>query len=188
MTNDYFDVLLKMLEGWALKCGERILSNGTKLICPTPHIATEAWLHGMFPPLEIEKIDELENQGGFKLPDDFREFLKRANGTFLFSYTISIWGVRANYSRTGDDAWQPFDLLDHNGKWERPEGSPDSIIYFGSNAHGNNWCFFEFHENSYRIGETSREKFLPIAYWPDFWKWLIENVNELSEAFPLIEG
>ena len=178
---DDFDEPIRILERWATR-GEKLLENGTRLICPTPHIAPQAWLHVLFPPLSDEGVRQLAELSGFDLPDDFRSFLQRSNGARLFS-EISIWGRRRSYVRVGDDAWQPYDLLDHNTASMLPAGSPSTVLYFGGDDRGSNWCYFEGYEGGYRVGETLRNDFSPIQYWPGFSQWLRERIDTYSSLY-----
>ncbi|HKV38495.1 MAG TPA: hypothetical protein VJX67_04715 [Blastocatellia bacterium] len=52
---DRFDELLAIAEKWA-SCGERLLPNGSRLICPTPHVAPEAWFHQIYWPAAEAEI------------------------------------------------------------------------------------------------------------------------------------
>lgn len=177
-----FDEFLEILRRWVPK-GERHLANGAWLICPTPWIAPEAWLHAVFPALSYEDVRELERRSGLKLPDDAHTFLLHANGALIFSYQIAIWGFRKSYERAGDEAWQPYDLLSHNEETMRPDGSPPEVLYFGSDDNGANWCFFDAEGDSYRVGKTLRERFSPVHYWPTFWHWLLERSRSLAGQY-----
>jgi hypothetical protein len=174
-----FDEVVRTMSKWSPK-GEKLLSNGVRLICPTPHVAPEAWLHVHYPPLASKKIEGMEKKLGVPLPNDFKDFLRRANGVQMFSYHISIWGVRKNYARTGDEAWQPYDLVDHNFDIERPDNSPEDVVYFAGADGGDSWCFFEFNGESYRVGKTGRHDFHPGSYWSDFGSWLLDEIRSLE--------
>jgi hypothetical protein len=176
-----FSEIMQTISKWSSK-GEKVLSTGVRLVCPTPHVAPEAWLHVVFPPLAPEKIAETEKKLAAALPEDFKKFLLQANGLALFSYQLDVFGVRETWVRTGDVAWQPFDLVDHNYETERPAGSPAEVIFFGG-VESSDWCFFEFHEGKYRVGKTSREIFRPSAYWKDFASWLLSEISALEKRF-----
>jgi hypothetical protein len=80
-----FDLILQTIQ----KCsheGEKLLSNGVRLICPTRDVAPEAWLHVLYPPLKIKELEELEKRLMIPIPEDFKQFLLQANGATLFSY------------------------------------------------------------------------------------------------------
>jgi hypothetical protein len=177
-----FNEVVRIISKWSPK-GEKILPNGARLICPTPHVAPEAWLHVLFTPLTTEKIEEMEKKLGMQLPNDFKNFLHKTNGLALFSYCIKIWGVRQTMARSGSAAWQPHDLIDHNYESERPNGSPKGIIYFGSTENGSSWCFFEFNKDGYHVGKTNRSNYHPDSYWPDFGSWLLSEMASLEKVF-----
>lgn len=178
----HFDKLVEILQRWTPK-GERQLADGTRLICPTPHVAPEAWLHALFAALREEEVQELERRCGLPLPNDFRSFLLHANGALIFSRQIAIWGLRKSYVRTGDEAWQPFDLPSQNEGAMRPGGSPSELFFFGSEERGASWCFFDAKDASYRVGKTPREHFNPTRYWPSFWHWLLERSESLAAQY-----
>jgi hypothetical protein len=180
---DRLDEVIAIRERWAGR-GERRLENGTKLICPAPHVAPAAWLHALFGPAQESQISSAESKCGIEFPREFRDFLVRTNGLFLFSNSISIWGIRTSYERVGDAAWQPFDIKHHNEPSERPSGSPEALLFFGSMGKGSEWCFFEPADEGHRVGKTAaRGRFSPTAYWPDFWTWLLEQAHWLEGLF-----
>ena len=177
-----FNEVVRLMSRWSPK-GEKVTANGVRLICPTPHVGPEAWLHVLFPPLAPGKVAEMEGRLGLPLPADFKDFLLRANGLMLFTYRVSVWGLRETMSRRGDAAWQPHDLVDLNYETERPDGSPDDVVFFASADDGASWCFFEFAGEGYRIGKTDRHNFTPGAYWPDFGSWLIDEARASEPLF-----
>lgn len=159
--------------------GERKTSSGVWLVCPTPTVAPEAWLHVIYTPLLPEDVSNLETQLGVKFPDDFQKFLLRMNGVKLFSYWTTVFGKRESYKRTGDDSWQPHDIIDHNNQFEVPKGTPLNITYFGTTNNANDWCFFDFNGNECLVGITNRQYFEPKSYYKSFGNWL---ENELAEG------
>ncbi len=177
-----FDEVVATISRWSGN-DDKVLSTGVRLICPTPSVAPEAWLHVLFPPATGEDITTVEEALDVSLPTDFREFLVTANGLRLFSNNISVWGIRQDMSRNGDAAWPPFDLRSHNRKSDRPEGSPSNIVYFGSTGRGQSWSFFDLRDGSYVVGITDRHKYRPEKYWPNFASWLIEQVGTLKVGF-----
>ncbi|MEO6394211.1 MAG: SMI1/KNR4 family protein [Pyrinomonadaceae bacterium] len=183
IDKDIYGEVLHVVEKWT-QLGERHCANGTKLICPTPHVAPKAYLHLLYAPLCSESICELENEFELPLPESFRSLLGHSNGLDLFSGFLSIWGVRISWARVGDDGWQPYDLIYHNRDLgaPQPECAPP-VVYFGSSANGENWCFFEQLGQTYRVGETPRHEFAPIRYWPNFETWFREKVAEIEVLF-----
>jgi hypothetical protein len=161
-----------------------VLSNGVRLFCHMPHVGPKAWLHVVFPPLDSASIEATEQRVGGHLPEDFKDFLRQANGTMLFSYQLSVWGVRQKMVRTnGDESWFPHDLIDQNMKTNRPDNSPTNIVFFAGADDGDAWCFFEFNKEDYRVGKTERHRFNPSAYWPDFGSWLLSEIQSLQRNF-----
>jgi hypothetical protein len=177
-----FNEVVRTMSRWSTK-GEKLLSTGVRLICPTPHVAPEAWLHVLFPPLSPSEIEAIEKNLGMLLPDDFKHFLLRANGLELFSYRVSIFGLRKSLAREGDEAWQPFNLVSHNLESDRPDGSPADLIYFAADDGGDSWCFFESYGDGYRVGKTGRHNFRPTTYWSDFGAWLLDEIESLEMLF-----
>lgn len=179
-----FDRLVSILNRWSER-GEKVLDNGTRLICPTPHVGSDAWLHCLFANLSTSDVDKLEEQAGVLFPEEFREFLFKANGVSLFSSNIAVFGKRFSYVRTGDASWQPFDII-HFNEDSRPTNSPTNVYFFASPDRGDTCCFFEaVGEGAYRVGKTNRDEFLPLQYWQNFWEWLFSEVRELAKQYGL---
>jgi hypothetical protein len=180
-VDENFRTVLEIVGRWSA-AGETHLANGTHLICPTPHVAPEAWLHVVFPDLSSDDIGTLSlGPNRSEVPGEFQQFLHCANGLLLFSYQLSVWGIRQSNVRAGDEAWQPHDLSQHNTNGMRPDGSPDTILYFAGDEGGASWCFFEpVGKGRNRVGVTPRNQFQPTNYWSDFWTWLLDRVQCLS--------
>ena len=165
--------------------GKRELENGTKLICHVPHLAPEAWLHEIYVNLSEKQINELENNIPVPLPTDYREFLKICNGINIFSDSLYVLGVRDSYSRKGDEAIQPYDIVRSN--MERPKGCPDSWLFFGGYSWDGTRVMFDLSEGTennkvYLCARRSTE----ILYeWNDFWSWLSDETDRISKLFDL---
>lgn len=102
----------------------------------------------------------------------------------LFSYKLSVWGVRKQMVRTnGDDSWFPHDLMDHNIAFNRPDNSPADVVFFAGADDGETWCFFEFSNGGYRVGKTERYEFNPSAFWPNLESWLLSEIESLQRNF-----
>ena len=114
---DYLDRVHQLMESYDY-LGRRVLPDGTRLIGHVPHVAPEAYLHVIFPRLSTEQVAEIGNRTGIPVPVVLASFLERVNGLRLFS-KLFIDGLRRSYSRSGDDAWQPFAMETPNVD-ERP--------------------------------------------------------------------
>lgn len=182
-SEELFNEILRKVSKWS-SMGANSLSNGVRLICPTPALGPKAWLHVIFAPLAPETIMDVARTLRVSLPNDFAKFLRLANGLMLFNYRISVWGVRTSMVRLGgDESWQPQDLADQNFETMRPDGSPEDIVFFGGSDDGETWCFFESDGDGYRVGKTNRHRFDTIAYWPDFGSWLLSEIESLETLF-----
>jgi hypothetical protein len=106
------DRVIAVVERWA--SNEDRSLNGGRLICRTPWIAPEAFLHRLYPPNSPELIASIAPATGRQPPRDFARLLERFNGADLFGGSLSIYGVRTSYDREADIAnWQPFDVDIH---------------------------------------------------------------------------
>ncbi len=106
---------MSRLDKWS-NGGIKLLNNGTKLISRAPHVASQAWLHIIYASLINSQIELIRTAISIEIPNDLIEFWGYANGVNLFSDSISIWGLRTSYVRTGEDAYQPYDITSLNNE------------------------------------------------------------------------
>jgi len=164
---------------WAY-LGTRTVSNGARLIGHVPHVAPEAWLHTLYAPLNKDEIKSIEDALKQSIHSSYAEFLGYSNGAKIFSDSISLWGLRANYDRTPDGARQPYDLVALNLKSERPKGMPDNVIVIGGYRwDGSKICLFPDGVVVRSIGST----FQPKDKWDSVWKMLEIEVARLSKMY-----
>ncbi|MES4793016.1 MAG: hypothetical protein C4321_08570 [Chloroflexota bacterium] len=161
-------------------CGARILSSGTELICHTPWISREAWLHIIYRPLDIEAISTMEKALRRPLPPDLKEFYFRANGIHVFSDAFAIDGLRKNFARVGDASWQPYSLVHSN--LESFPRCPEEYLFFGSYEDGSKVAYVHPDETSDVI-QVDCDTGQVLAEWPDFWTWLLTELERVSEHF-----
>ena len=180
--NSIFDEIKTLVNEFSIN-GEKRLENGTWLVSPAPEIAPKAWLHIIYKPLTLSDVNFLEEKFKKKLPVDFKTFLGQSNGLSLFGNQISIWGLRKDMARVGNEAWQPFDLLQHNAPSEVPIGSPNNLIYFGSVERGTSWLFFKINNGHYSVGKTKREVYLPNLLETNFEEWLRHELRKIHYDF-----
>lgn len=112
MNDSYFRII-SILSKWTNQ-GNKIISNGTKLICNVPKEALNTWLQRIYGKFEGYLLDDIKCKLNINLPNDFVEFLSNCNGINIFSDSLSVWGTKASYVRTGDGAIQPYDFVDLN--------------------------------------------------------------------------
>lgn len=98
----------------------------------------------------------------------------------LFAYALSIDGLRRGYSRTGDEAWQPYSIVMPNVT-ERPADVPEPLVFFG----GYEWdgSLLGMSPDSpavYRFAPGSAQI---VNEWPDFQTMLLNEVHRLALLF-----
>lgn len=181
MSNQ-IDEIIEILNRWK-NGGKKKLSNGTELICHVPHVAPEAWLHEIYAPLSKENIESLENAVPLKLPQEYKEFLLRTNGINIFSDSLSIWGLRKSYSRSGDEAIQPYDVISMNK--ERPKNCPDTWLFFAGYSWDGTRLFFDLssERDSGKVYRCERYNARIIQEWPSLGEFLTSEVERLSKLF-----
>lgn len=99
---------------------EESQSTGAILIEKAPHIAPEAWLNTLYPPLSKNDVQALEKELGMEIPIDYKKFLLDvSNGLDILVGTFCLDGLRRNYKRSTDESRQPFSIITANIR-ERP--------------------------------------------------------------------
>jgi len=178
MKSDY-KIIYGILSKWILK-GERIITNGTQLLCPVPHVAPQAWLHEIYAGLSESIIVEYEKKFPLSFPSEYREFLHYANGINVFSDSFRVNGLRTSYCRIGDEAIQPYDLMGLNE--ERPRGCPNEWLYFGSYEWDGTKLMFDLSDptNQNKVYRCARRTPEILQEWPDFWRFLESEIRRLA--------
>lgn len=159
--------------------GVHVTSMGARLVGHVPHVAPEAYLHIVFPPLSEADMTALEGELRRPLPVAYRTLLGVTNGLTLFSGSLSIYGRRTSYVRTGDEARQPFSVVTPNA-YERPSNLPADAIIVGG-----------YYEDGSRVyvsasGETvrcDRDDATPLNRWPDLLTMVTEEAQRLMSYF-----
>jgi hypothetical protein len=180
ILNKEFETILTSLKRWQ-NGGMKTLENGTELICHVPHVAPQAWLHTVYARLSDEKIDEIKKEIGVELPVDFIEFLKCANGINIFSDSLSIWGLRTSYARTGDAAIQPYDLVALNQ--EKKGKIPTDWIVFGSYSWDGSEMLYDIKSSNSKVYRCENGSKKILQEWETLWAWLSSEVERLSKLF-----
>jgi len=178
MNNDFQLILRKWENG-----GKKVLTNGTELLCHVPHVAPQAWFHIMYTALSSQEIKDFEELSPIPFPIEYKEFLSKANGINIFSDSLSIWGLRHSYQRTGEEALQPYDLLSLNS--ERPKGCSDTWLFFGSYSWDGTRVMFDMAEGTFnnKVYRCPRRSTQIIQEWPSFWVWLDSEINRLAHLY-----
>lgn len=172
------EVLLVLFEAKTL--GVRELKTGTMLIGHVPHVAPEAWLHQIHPPLADAELHFLESHLKKTFPAIFRQFLKRANGLNVFSSSLSIDGFRKDFSREDDAAWQPFNIITPNTV-EKPPDAKDTYLFIG--GYGEDGSLLYICLDDQRVFRCSRDSSKPLNQWKDFGEMLTKEVKRIRPFF-----
>lgn len=72
----------------SIKALKKILSINEQLLLPSPDGEIVPHVCSFKPPATAEEINLLETTTGFKLPDDYRNFLETCNGCSLFDHHL----------------------------------------------------------------------------------------------------
>lgn len=175
----YLGRVIQLIKPFA-SLGERVLNNGTQLIGSATHIAPEAWLHIVYPPLTLSDVLHLESTVGKTIPPVFCNFLQNCNGLYLFSGRLSIDGLRKSFSRSGDDAWQPFSIFTPNIE-ERPKHSKPSFFFIG--GYGSDGSLLYIDDSDLRVYRCTSKSAKPLSSWPSFEVMLESEALRLRELF-----
>ncbi len=178
--NNEFELLFKLLRERE-KCGIKTLERGTELICSVPLLAPKAWLHTIYAKLSDEQINSILKDSIIEFPEDYIEFLKRANGINVFSDNLSIWGLRTSYSREGDDSVQPYDVLALNE--EEIRKSPNGWFYFGSYSWDGSEMLYDLKSDNKKVYRCLNGSKNVIQEWADLWTWLSSEIERISKLF-----
>jgi hypothetical protein len=159
--------------------GTRTTVMGARLVGHAPHVAPEAYLHVIFPPLNEADLDALEAEVGRPLPIDYRAVLRLANGLSLFSGSLSIYGRRTSSARTGDAARQPFSATTPN-KFERPRGLTEDAVVVGGYSDDGSLVYVGA---TGEVCRCSRDSASPLNRWRDLPAMLTHESNRLATCF-----
>jgi hypothetical protein len=160
--------------------GYRQLSDGTELVGHTPHVGPDAWFHVVFPPIAPATIDQVEHEIGRSLPGPYREFLQAMNGVSLFAGSMSLYGHRRNFQRTGDAVWQPFSIRTPNTV-ERPRDAAAHLVFVGGYKADGSRLYID--GETLQVHLSLRESTGPVATWKSFSTFLEEELARLRHFF-----
>jgi hypothetical protein len=154
-----------------------VLSNGTMLIGNMPSVGPRAYLHQVYPPLGESEIIELSGALQKNIPDDYREFLSMANGINIFSDSLALYGFRHNYSREGDDVYQPYHLDVINNK-ERIRDSKETYFYIGSYNYDGSRLYIDITDG--KVHRCDRRKSISLNAWANFGEMIEKEVLRIQ--------
>lgn len=179
MNDVIYKQVVDQLALWSY-LGEKIATNGTRLIGHIPHVGTEAYLHSIYCGLQDSQIKEIESLIQRNIPTDYKVFLKLGNGISLFQ-KLSLDGLRFNYARDADSSRQPFHMQDVN-TWERPKGANPLAVFVGGYSYDASKLYML--PDSPRIYHCPRRDGLTVLNaWPNLGKLLSTEIDRLAKCF-----
>ncbi|MES2108972.1 MAG: SMI1/KNR4 family protein [Bacteroidota bacterium] len=160
--------------------GEQRLEDGTLLIGRAPHIAPQAWLHSIYPPLTIDDLAGLATAINAEIPEAYRTFLQHYNGLKIFNTTFCLYGLRRNSGRSVNSVWQPFNIIITN-TLERPKGATMNMFFIGGYDWDGSLIYIDNNTGEVHLcdGETVASTFK----WPGFEEMLDAEISRLITLF-----
>lgn len=162
-------------EHWAHKETD----NGTLLIGNPYKDKPFWWLIHIFSTVQSTKLKEF-SKTKLNIPSVYFDYLENvSNGFLLFLGTLSLYGVRENYSRSLD-VEEPFDLLTPNIK-ERPKNAKETYFFFGSyNWDGSQLYIDTSNNHVYLAKRYTLEK---IYEWSSFEEFINTEIPRICSLF-----
>ena len=154
--------------------------NGTVLIGNPYKNKPYWWLIKIYSPIAQDNFEEMFSK--FTIPREYESFLKNcSNGLDLFLGTLSIFGYRANFSRTPSEAvQQPFDLLTPNIK-ERPKNAKETYFFFGSYNWDGSQLYIDTANNHVYLAK--RYTLEMIYEWSSFEEFINTEIPRICSLF-----
>lgn len=158
---------------------EKITDNGSLLLGNLNKSKPYKWLVSIFAPL---KSDILLKSCKVSVPTVYKDFLINvANGISLFSGTLSLEGIRTEFSREPKIAFQqPLDFSLPNTD-ERPKNSKDSYFFFGFYDWDGSRVYINTLDN--KVYLCKRDDATPLKSWESFDEYIIGEIRRINNLF-----
>lgn len=154
------------------------LQCGTELLGRIPGLGPMAYLHRIYRPLSSNELASLEVQLNRPVPCAYRTFLSLTNGITLFQESLSLDGLRGDYSRKIDAAWQPYGLEIPNVLERLSDSSPE-LFFIGGYGDDGSLLYIDGEQVVRCSGSTVR----PLNRWPTFEKMLVSETERIALLF-----
>lgn len=154
--------------------GHKILNGGTELFGNDTKIAPQAWLHQIYSPLKNDEIKILEQLVEIEFPNSLVDFYYEMNGFSIFSRKFSINGLRKDFSRNIESAWQPFSIETKNIK-ERPFNAKKEDIFIGFYSENGNVVFMD--AKTEKISICTSNDATSLRSWNNLYEFLNDDVT-----------
>lgn len=181
---NYIDKLVASLR--ALNdSGSVVQPNGTRLIGKFPPrkdgLFSDAYLHEVYAGLAEDGIDDLEALVGKKLPEQLRAFYRQVNGLRIFAGSLSIRGLRRDYTR--DIGTRLPVSLEYGNTVEKPAGGTPSQLRFGGYSAQGTELVIDLDDPA-EIWAVPRFRSSPVLYrWSSLDELLAAEVDRMSEIY-----
>jgi hypothetical protein len=138
-----------------------------------------AWLHRVMPPCAEEGIATLPPATGTQPLTELVEFLRFANGLSLFNGSLSVFGVRGDFSRNRETAlFLPHDLADHHIAWSRHFARGDFLL--GACGPDVDPCVWRAADR--RVDRITQQDGDVLECWPSFHDWLTTEAERYAHC------
>ncbi|MGV8990546.1 MAG: hypothetical protein ACOH1Q_03985 [Thiobacillus sp.] len=174
--------------------GSTSLQDGTLLIRENPlrrgGLFSDSYLHEIYRGLQEDQIGQLQVLIGRDLPEDLWSFYQEANGMSLFAGSLSIQGLRKNYSR--DSSVRLPISLEYGNVLDTPHGQAKediSHVRFGFYSSGDGAEVAIKLDGGRTIYAFPRYELKPVLFeWPDFGSMLLSEIDRMSDLFKKCNG
>ncbi len=173
------DDLVQLLRSNA-PADEETTAGGTLLLSNVSLDTPMAYLHSVYPPLDRDTIQALQDELPLVLPEPYRRFLRIANGLDLFLSSISLFGVRGAIARDMTALDWPFSLLTPNVH-ERPAQLEAGAFVIGSYSYDDSPIVMHAAQTS--VVCTTPDGDQVRATWPDLDTFLKQEIARLANLF-----
>ena len=172
--------VLALLEHWKRFGCERT-NDGADLIGRALHVAPQAWLHQIFPPLNFAGERKLAADVSGFASSRAREVLREFNGCILFSSNLYLLGRRTSYDRSGS-VHQPWDIYSSNALNQHHEVPSGALVIGGSNCLYHGVTITETEDR--RVEAYDRvSPYRKLFEWASVDDWLFAEIGRLARLF-----
>lgn len=155
--------------------------TGAIKIGKAPHIARLAIINCLYPTLSLSDIKRLEYELDRPLPRSFKDFLMNfSNGLSVFTGTMSIYGLRFNYCRSIEMVWQPFNIIDYNRKYEKPDNIMEDCLIIGSYSKDLSKLYMTPDE---KVHYCKPDDATSLKTWPSLKDMIIDQIEWLYSLY-----
>lgn len=169
-----------LLEEWRA-LGSRRLRNGVELIGRMPVDDEWAWMHAVFPGLDVRSLDEVERAIGVALPGTLRTFYRRCGGMSLFLGAFRLGGRAPVGLRTGDEALHPVDIVALNHELDVLGWRPGHAVAFAENRWDLSVHVAGIEPGSERVARCDRRTGAVIEEHADVFACIADRLHRLDQ-------